>query len=169
MEKEVHTSCLEHFQKMCCGVDNLKVLCIKFNTTYCIAKQERPYCDYHTLLGLQQKNRIEKIEANCVYNRAGASFICCIPDKIKLNLSKELAPCKFCLVLSDRSADSAAKKQEFISNKQSLFKRYGALMTMFFDKSIFYFIQRFKCYATLTVKVLLYNEIRFLLLFQKVS
>ena len=38
-----------------------------------------------------------------------------------------------------------------------------------FDKSIFYFIQRFECYTTLIVKELLYNKIKFLLLFQKVS
>ena len=37
-----------------------------------------------------------------------------------------------------------------------------------FDKSIFYFIQRFECYTTLIVKELLYNKINFLLLFQKV-
>ena len=55
------------------------------------------------------------------------------------------------------------------SNKQSLFKRYGACMTMFSTNQFFIIIQCFECYTTLIVKELPYNKkSNFLLLFQKV-
>ena len=43
------------------------------------------------------------------------------------------------------------------SNKQSSFKRYGGRMTKFSTNPNFIF-QRFECYATVIVKVLLYNK-----------
>ena len=54
-----------------------------------------------------------------------------------------------------------------ISNKQSSLKYYGARMTKF-SANPYTIFQRFKCYTTLFVKELLYNEkSNFLLLFQK--
>ena len=44
------------------------------------------------------------------------------------------------------------------SNKQSLFKHYGAWMTTFRQIHILFFPQRFKCYTIIIVKELLYNK-----------
>ena len=56
------------------------------------------------------------------------------------------------------------------SNKQSLFQRYGAWMTMFSKNLYFIIIQCFEFYTTLILEELLYNKkSNFLLLFQKVS
>ena len=38
------------------GTDDKKALVIKFNTTYYLAKIERPFSDYPELLELQEKN-----------------------------------------------------------------------------------------------------------------
>ena len=43
------------------------------------------------------------------------------------------------------------------SNKQSLFNRYGAWMTMFSTNPYFIIIQRFECYTTLILKELFYQ------------
>ena len=52
------------------------------------------------------------------------------------------------------------------SNKQSLFKCYGAWMAMFLTKPYFIIFQRFECYTALIGKKMLYNKKpNFLLLF----
>ena len=115
MEKVVDTSPLGRgLKKMCCGADDMKALRIKFNTAYYVAKQERPYADYPSLLELQNKNGVQKIGKSYLNDRAAAQFIHSIAETMKSNLSKDLANCRYYSVLNDGSTDSSTTEQELV-------------------------------------------------------
>ena len=87
---------------------------IKFNTTYYVLKEERPFTDYPDLFNLQNKNRFKKLSANYATPNASAYFADYIGKVMREDLKTILTKANYFSVLSDGSGDSSVTEQETI-------------------------------------------------------
>ena len=96
------------------GTDGKKVLVIKLNTAYCLAKNERPFGDYPGLVELQEKNEVRDIRKVYLTDKKCAEFTKHITHAIRTELDNDLKNCNYFTCLKDRSTDSSITEQEVI-------------------------------------------------------
>ena len=101
---------LEGLKRM--GTDDKKALVIKFNTAYYLAKNERPFSDYHELLELHEKNGVRAIGK--AYLTKCAEFTKYIAHVTRAELDNDLKNCNYFTCLNDGSTESSITEQEVI-------------------------------------------------------
>ena len=85
----------------------------RFNSSYYLAKSERPYSDFPGLLELQEKNGV-KYRASYCNERAAANFVDVCGEILKETLVDDLLSAKYYSVLMDGSTDASVTEQELI-------------------------------------------------------
>ena len=87
---------------------------VLFNSTYCLAKQERPLSDFPNLLKLQEKNYTPGIKECYRNNRASGNFLDVIGKVTMDSLQKDLNNAHYFCVLSDGSTNSSVIEGELV-------------------------------------------------------
>ena len=114
------------FKNMC--TKDRESLIVKFNTAYYLAKQERPFSDYSSLLKLQSKNNVKGIGESYTTDRAAAKFVHVMAEVTMESLKTDLLAAHYYSILSDGSTDAGAIEQEFV---YVLFLQNGTPVTKF--------------------------------------
>ena len=96
------------------GTDGKKVLVIKLNTAYCLAKNERPFSDYPGPVELQEKSEVMDIGKVYLTDKKCAGFTKHITHAIRTELDNDLKNCNYFTCLKDRSTGSSITEQEVI-------------------------------------------------------
>ena len=90
-----------------------QTLTVRFNTAYCLAKNERPYSEFGDLLTLHEKNGVKT--SDMYHNeRAGANFIDTLGTSIGQKLLEDIEKYNYFTLLMDGSTDSSVTVQELI-------------------------------------------------------
>ena len=87
---------------------------IRFNSTYYLAKMERPFTDYNNSLWLQIKNKVTGIKPKYEPSNQAALFTDYIGGEMKKSLAESVANAKYFACLSDGSTDSSVTEQEVV-------------------------------------------------------
>ena len=87
---------------------------INFYSAYYLAKMERPFSEYNSLLKLQIKNTITGIKPKYEPLNQAALFMDYIGGGIKKSLAESVANARYFACLSDGSTDSSVTEQEVV-------------------------------------------------------
>ena len=91
-----------------------KNLRTKFNTAYYLAKRERPFSDYPSLLELQTKNHVPDFGSSYLNDRAAAKFTKVIASVEKDKLAESISKARYYSILNDGSTDSSVNEKELV-------------------------------------------------------
>ena len=91
-----------------------KFLRVKFNCTYYLLKQERPFADYPELLKLHVKNQGTSCGSSYKTDRAAAQFTQVIAETHHKKLVESISKAQYYSILNDGSSDTSVSEKELV-------------------------------------------------------